>query len=173
MSRGARQSGQQWHAGETIEGITVHHKAEHMPSLPDGPFVRLDNGNILSVAGRPARAYLSEDEGATWSESPLFPAGSPMSSAPTGALLKTAHYEDYRDGALGLRAMRIVVRNHVRPGEMTTMTFSDLRELDVSAFPFDPETLPLFRDAAQAFLEAEGVQVRAEDLPGLLGAGGP
>ena len=90
MSKGARQSGQQGPAGKTMEGITVHDKAEHMPSLPAGPFVRLDNGNILSVAGNPARAYLSEDQGATWSESPLFPAGSPMSPAPTGALLKTA-----------------------------------------------------------------------------------
>ena len=75
MSRGARQPGQQGRAGKTIEGITVHDKAEHIPSLPAGPFVRLDNGSILSVAGYPARVYLSEDEGAAWSESPRSSGG--------------------------------------------------------------------------------------------------
>lgn len=66
----------------------------------------------------------------------------------TGALLKTAYYEDYRQGRLGLRAMRIVVENQVRQGEKTTMTFSDLRPFDASRLSFTLEGLFPFRDAA-------------------------
>ena len=72
------------------DGIAVHGRAEYMPSLPAGPFVRLDNGTILSVAGSPAQGHVSDDEGVTWRALPLFPADSQMASAPTGALLETA-----------------------------------------------------------------------------------
>jgi hypothetical protein len=68
----------------------------------------------------------------------------------TDALLKTAWYEDYRQGPLGLRAMRIVVENQVRQGEKTTMTFSDLRPFDVSHLAFTLEGLTAFRDRALA-----------------------
>ena len=74
----------------TVDGITVHENAEHMPSLPVGPFTRLKDGAILSVAGNPAQLYRSDDEGATWKETALFAEESNVVSAPTGALLTTA-----------------------------------------------------------------------------------
>jgi hypothetical protein len=73
-----------------VNGITVHRKAEHMPALPAGRFVRLDDGSILSIAGIPAQGHLSDDEGRTWQSFPLFPGDSALAPAPTGALLKTA-----------------------------------------------------------------------------------
>lgn len=63
-------------AQKNEDGIAVHQRAEYMPSLPAGPFVRLDNGNILSVEGAPAQGYLSDDEGVTWKTLPLFSADS-------------------------------------------------------------------------------------------------
>ena len=75
---------------EISDGIALHEKAEFMASLPAGPFVRLDNGNILSVAGNPAQGYLSDDEGATWRTRPLFPTDNQRAAGPTGALLRTA-----------------------------------------------------------------------------------
>ena len=50
----------------------------------------------------------------------------------TGALLKIAHYRDYQKTALGVRSMRIDVEDQRRPGERTTLTFSDLRRFDVT-----------------------------------------
>ena len=41
----------------------------------------------------------------------------------SGQLLRTAYYEDYRNGALGLRSMTVVVDNQAHAGERTTMTF--------------------------------------------------
>ncbi|NOZ21635.1 MAG: exo-alpha-sialidase [Planctomycetes bacterium] len=75
--------------GEVVDGLAIHRSAEHMPSLPAGPFARLNSGRILSIAGNPAQAYISNDEGATWNERPLCPAGSNISAPPTGALLCT------------------------------------------------------------------------------------
>ena len=76
--------------GQTSDGILIHEKAEDMPSLPAGTFTRLDNGNILTVTGNPARCYFSDDEGSTWRTASLFPDDSPIVAGPTGALLKTA-----------------------------------------------------------------------------------
>ena len=75
---------------QSSEGIWLHERADDMPSLKVGPFVRLDEGRILSVAERPLQAYVTEDEGETWAERPLFPSDSDLAAAPTGALLKTA-----------------------------------------------------------------------------------
>ena len=58
-----------------------------MPALPAGPFVRLRDGGILGVAGAPAQACVSSDEGATWTASPLFPADAATECSCTGALL--------------------------------------------------------------------------------------
>lgn len=82
----------------------------------------------------------------------------------TGALLKIAYYEDYRQGPLGSRPMRIEVENPARPSERSTLTFSNLRRIDAAGLPFTRDALPAFRDAAQAKLEADGVQAEAEDL---------
>ena len=90
----------------------------------------------------------------------------------TGRLLRVATYEDYRKGPLGLRAMRIVVDNHVRPGERTTMSFTNLRRFDASRFRFTVEGLTALRDAAKAKL-AKDPQARLEDLAPLLAPARP
>jgi hypothetical protein len=86
----------------------------------------------------------------------------------SGALLKIARYEDYREGPIGLRSMRIEVESRVRPAERSTLTFHDLRPIDASAFSFTHEALPAFRDAALAVFEAEGRQARAERIAEVL-----
>jgi hypothetical protein len=82
----------------------------------------------------------------------------------TDTLLKVAYPEDYRETPLGVRSMRIVVEDSVRPGEQTVLTFSNLRALDASGLDFSPEGMPAFRDAAQAKLKADGVPAETEDL---------
>jgi hypothetical protein len=88
----------------------------------------------------------------------------------TGAILKTARYEDYRRGPLGVRAMRIEVASHTRPGERTTLTFSDLREFDPSPFEFSIAGMLSFRDAARALLQETGEQAPLEQLRSTLEA---
>jgi len=75
---------------QSTDGIWLHEKADDMPSLKVGPFVRLDGGRILCVADRPLRGYVSEDEGATWADQPRFPSDLDIEASPSGALLKTA-----------------------------------------------------------------------------------
>ena len=82
----------------------------------------------------------------------------------TGALLKTVHFGDYRNGTLGVRPMRLEVETHERAGERTTMEFTNLRRLDSARLDFTPEGLIHFRDAALARLAAEGEQAQPEDL---------
>ena len=89
MSRMPQPSGKSPLSSEIVDGIVVHERARHMPSLPAGPFARPDSGGILSVAGNPAEGHLSDDGGATWRELPLLPAESQMAACHTGALLKT------------------------------------------------------------------------------------
>lgn len=69
--------------------ITACNSAELMPSLPAGPFVRLVDGAILSVAGNPARGYRSHDEGETWEAFDIVPPDDRVRPGPTGALLVT------------------------------------------------------------------------------------
>jgi hypothetical protein len=82
----------------------------------------------------------------------------------TGALIKVATYGDYREGALGLRPMRIEVRDAARPAEKTTLTFSNLRPIDASRLPLTRHDLVVYRDAALAKLAEDGVQVEVEEL---------
>jgi len=82
----------------------------------------------------------------------------------TGALLKTATYLDYRNGPLGLRAMRIDMRDASRSSETSALTFSNLRPIDASALPLTRNDLAVYRDAALAKLAEDGVQVQAEEL---------
>jgi len=91
----------------------------------------------------------------------------------TGALLKTAYYERYTDGEIGLRSMRIEVENHVRPGENTVLTFSNLRRFDSSRLPFTRERLNAVRDAFLTKYEADGEQAQPEEVLELLGARQP
>ena len=49
---------------EIVDSIRVHERAEQMPSIPVGPFVHLDDGAILSVAGRdPSEVCIIRDSG--------------------------------------------------------------------------------------------------------------
>ena len=81
----------------------------------------------------------------------------------TGALLKAADYEDYRETALGIRAMRIQVYNRVRPGEKTVLTFSNLRPIDASVLDFSIAGMQAFRDMALERTISEK-QVEVEEL---------
>ena len=87
MSHMPQSSGKLHLSSEKLDGIEVHEKACHMPSLPAGPFVHLNSGAIFCVAGNPGKAYSSRDGGATWHERELLPPGSPLTAGPTGALL--------------------------------------------------------------------------------------
>jgi hypothetical protein len=90
----------------------------------------------------------------------------------TGALLKTALYEDYRKTKLGVRPVRIEVTSPGRPDETTTLLFSDLRPLGLSHVSFTTDGLVAFRDAARSLLGADGSQSRVEDLVASLGRAG-
>ncbi len=81
----------------------------------------------------------------------------------TDALTKVATYEDYRETALGVRSMRIVVENSLRPSEKTILTFSDLRRIDASGIDFSREGMPAFRDVALR-LKRGSIQPKTEDL---------
>ena len=52
------------------KGYWIHDKAEEIPGLKTGPFVRLGNGDILTVEGN--KSCISKDEGKTWTEYPIF-----------------------------------------------------------------------------------------------------
>jgi hypothetical protein len=82
-------TGQLCLADEVVDSIRVHQRGEHMPSLPVGPFVALGGDRVFSVAGNPLCAALSEDLGQTWEARPLLSAGSRVSAAYTGALLRS------------------------------------------------------------------------------------
>ncbi len=82
----------------------------------------------------------------------------------TGALLKVAYYEDYRKTKLGVRSMRIVAENMVRPGERTVLTFSELKKIDASVFDFTREGMVRFRDVAKAKFQEDGEQAAFDDL---------
>ncbi len=90
----------------------------------------------------------------------------------TGALLKTALYEEYRKTRLGVRPVRIEVTSPSRPDETTTLLFSDLRPLELSHVSFTTEGLIAFREAARSLLGAHGSQSRVEDLVASLGRAG-
>ncbi len=91
----------------------------------------------------------------------------------TGALVKIAHYEDYREESIGVRAMRIVVDNPLGQGERTIMTFSNLRKFDTSGLCFKRQELLALRDAAVAKWEADGVQADLEQILATFRAGSP
>ena len=89
MTRVRESTGKSKLSNQTSDGILIHEKAEDMPSLKPGPFTRLGDGKLLTVAGRPAEAFVSDDEGATWTPRPLLLPGSDVEPSPTGALVTT------------------------------------------------------------------------------------
>jgi len=71
----------------TPEGIAIHDRVEDMPGLMLGPFVRTEDGAILGVDER--SAFLSGDQGRTWTEHPLFGARDDILLRPERALIRT------------------------------------------------------------------------------------
>ncbi len=51
-------------------GYWIHDKVQEIPGLKTGPFVRLANGNILTIERN--KSCISKDEGKTWTERPIF-----------------------------------------------------------------------------------------------------
>jgi sialidase-1 len=54
----------------TVNGYWIHDKAEEMRGLKSGPFVRLANGDLLTVDMN--NSCISKDDGKTWKEYPIF-----------------------------------------------------------------------------------------------------
>lgn len=54
----------------TTNSYLIHHKATEMPYLKTGPFVRLDDGGLLTVEKN--KSCISYDEGKTWKEYSIF-----------------------------------------------------------------------------------------------------
>jgi hypothetical protein len=76
----------------TSKGYWIHPKAEEIPGLKTGPFVRLGNGDILTVEGN--KSCISKDEGKTWSEYSIFADSSRFDIRIERALIRT------RDGVI-------------------------------------------------------------------------
>jgi hypothetical protein len=71
----------------TGEGIAIHEKAEEMPGLKLGPFVRRSDGAIVCAEG--TEAHISRDEGENWSSHPLFREDEEIEISAEGTLLCT------------------------------------------------------------------------------------
>jgi len=82
----------------TSNGIWVERRVEDMPGLEMGPFVRLEDGGILTV-DRAQSALVSQDEGKTWEKHAIFDDPSKYAVRPERALLRT------RSGAIILAFM--------------------------------------------------------------------
>jgi len=91
----------------------------------------------------------------------------------TDVLVKVARYEEYRKTAIGWRSMRIEVENKARPGQTSTLTFSDLRKLDSSGVVYTREAMLAFRDTALLQLDVSGEQISLEELVQALKANQP
>ena len=72
----------------TSNGIWIERRVEDMPGLEMGPFVRLDDGGILTV-DRAQSALISHDEGKTWEKHIILDDPSKHAIRPERALLRT------------------------------------------------------------------------------------
>jgi len=97
---------------ETTEGILIHEKAEDVPTLKTGPIVRLGNGSLFTVDGRPGEMLVSDDEGLTWNPRALPSFDRELELAPTGALLRTV------DGVLILASSNLAERHFTWDDEL-------------------------------------------------------
>lgn len=76
----------------TSNGYWIHDKVEEIHGLKTGPFVRLGNGNILTVERN--KSCISKDEGKTWTEYSIFADSSHFDIRIERALIRT------RDGVI-------------------------------------------------------------------------
>lgn len=90
--------------GQASEPVppTLHPKASRL-EIPMGPFIRLKNGEILTVDE--TSALVSKDEGKTWQSFPLFAEGQDIAIRKERVLLET------RDGAIILAFVNDKERN--------------------------------------------------------------
>jgi sialidase-1 len=51
-------------------GYWIHPKAEDMPGIPSGPFIKLGDGSIMTVERN--MSLISKDNGKTWNKYPIF-----------------------------------------------------------------------------------------------------
>ena len=58
----------------------------------------------------------------------------------------------------------VVVENHQRPGERTTLVFDNMRRIEIGDDRFTREGILPFRDAALALTKATGRQATVEEL---------
>jgi len=68
-------------------GIQVPYMVDELKGLKMGPFVRLADGNILTVDS--TRCYVSKDGGDTWDVYPIFPGNEDYLIRPERALIRT------------------------------------------------------------------------------------
>ena len=71
----------------TTTGFWIPRSVEEIEGLRMGPFVRLDDGNILTIEG--TRSLVSKDEGRTWTSSEIFTQPEKFTISNERALLKT------------------------------------------------------------------------------------
>ena len=77
----------------TVAGpLTLHPKAERLPSDQQGPFATTGDGNVLCIGTK--EAFVSADDGKTWTSYPLFSDPSKYRVSNERALLRT------RDGVV-------------------------------------------------------------------------
>ncbi|AKP51792.1 sialidase family protein [Cyclobacterium amurskyense] len=76
--------------GKSIStGALVHHNVEEIKGLKMGPFVKLDNGNILTVEG--TDCLISSDNGNSWENYPVFDDAENYLISNERAILKTSN----------------------------------------------------------------------------------
>jgi hypothetical protein len=74
----------------------------------------------------------------------------------TGTLVKVVQYGDYRKGELGLRPMRLEIESLDEWKETSTLSFANLRKIDLASASFTSEGMIPIRDAALAAFAATG-----------------
>ncbi|GAA5221508.1 sialidase family protein [Membranihabitans marinus] len=72
----------------TVHGYLIHEKAEELVGIKTGPFVRLDNGGILTVEKN--MSCISMDEGKTWEYYSIFQDSAKFDIRIERVLLKTS-----------------------------------------------------------------------------------
>lgn len=69
-----------------VSRITIHPVVKEMPDLKLGPFVRLADGGILTAEEQ--SAWITHDDGKTWSEHRIFPTGAPFRIKPERVVMR-------------------------------------------------------------------------------------
>ena len=84
----------------------LHPKVSEIHGLKMGPFVRLDNGDILTVSVDDTKCQISSDEGKTWNEYEMFNQPGKYKISDERALLKT------KNGTVILAFMNLEARRN-------------------------------------------------------------